>query len=61
MKKTYIGEMEWALQEINCRNHDQNPSRFAQVNKATQYGLEVAIARRSKDPIPPRPDLDKAY
>lgn len=59
MKRTYIGEMEWALEQINSANHDRNPHRMAQLAAATNYGLAVAIARRSKLPIPPRPDLEK--
>lgn len=41
-KRTYVGEMEWALQEINTRNHDRNPNRIVQVTAAVQYGIQVA-------------------
>lgn len=60
MKRTYFGEMAWALEQVNCANNDRNQNRFAQVDTATRYGLAVAIARRSKLPIPPRPDVKKA-
>lgn len=56
-KRTYIGEMEWALQQIHSEDHDRNPNRYARCHAAAMYGLAVAIARRSKEPIPPRPDL----
>lgn len=59
-KRTYVGEMEWALNEAYGANSDRNPNRQAQITAALQYGLAVAIARRSKEPIPPRPDMKKA-
>jgi len=59
-KRTYVGEIEWALEQVGVFNHDRNPNRFAQVTAAVNYGLAVGIARRSKLPIPLRPDLKKA-
>ncbi len=59
MKRTYVGEMEWALAQVDARNGDRNPNRAAQVTAAVEYGLAVAIARRSREPMPPRPDLDR--
>lgn len=58
-RRTYVGEMEWALEMINSRNQDRNPNRFVQVDAATKYGLQVAICRRSHEPLPERPKLDK--
>lgn len=52
MKRTYVGEMEWALNQINLANHDQNPNRQAQISESLKYGLAVAIARRSKEKLP---------
>lgn len=60
MKRTYVGEMAWALEAINSAHHDRNPNRAAQIDMAVKYGLAVAIARRSKDPIPHRPDMTRA-
>ncbi len=51
--------MEWALNQIYCQNHDRNPHRFARVNALVQYGMDVAFARRSKSPMPPRPNIDE--
>jgi hypothetical protein len=59
MKRSYTGEMEWALNQAYSRNHDRNRQRGPQVAAALQYGLTVGIAKRSKEPLPPRPDLDK--
>lgn len=60
MKRTYVGELEWALGQVNCAHNDRNPNRAAQIDAAVRYGLAVAIARRSKEPIPERPDMKKA-
>ena len=59
-KRSYAGEMEWALEQVNSRNYDTNKNRSAQIRTAIDYGLEVARARRSHAAIPERPDLDKA-
>lgn len=60
-KRTYVGEMEWALNEAYAvGSNDRNPHRQAQLMAALQYGLAVGIARRSKEPMPPRPDMKKA-
>lgn len=59
-RRTYVGELEWALEQANVVNHDQNPNRAAQLGAALKYGLAVAIARRSKEPIPPRPNIKEA-
>ena len=61
MKRTWVGDLEWALQQVNSRNHDRNPNRQAQVSAAVDYGLRVALARRCKEPIPKRPNLDEKY
>ncbi len=58
-RRTYVGEMEWALQEINIRNHDRNNNRQAHVQAATRYGIAVANARRSRAPLPERPDMKR--
>lgn len=54
-KRTYVGELEWALEQINLAHHDRNANRAAQIDGMVKYGLEVARARRSKEPMPPRP------
>lgn len=59
-RRTYVGEMEWALGQIRSAFHDRNPNRQAQVDTAVNYGLAVAIARRSKEPLPERPDMKRA-
>lgn len=59
-KRTFVGEMEWALNQINAAQSDRNPHRAAQLRVAVDYGLAVAIARRSKDKLPERPDMSKA-
>jgi hypothetical protein len=58
-RRTYCGEMEHALQQANIANHDRNPNRCAQVNGWLSYGIAVAIARRSKEPLPDRPQKEK--
>lgn len=58
-RRTYVGELEWALQQVNSRFHDRNPNRQAQVSAALRYGLEVASCRRGGEPMPERPDLDR--
>ncbi len=60
MKRTYVGELEWALEQILMANSDRNPNRSAQVDAALQYGLAVAINRRGHEPLPPRPDMERA-
>ena len=57
--RTYVGEMEWALNQAYVQNHDRNPNRAAKVTAALQYGLAVCIARRSHDSLPDRPDMKK--
>ena len=59
-KRTYVGEMEWALEQINSANHDRNPNRQAQLQAAIKYGLAVAVARRGYESIPERPDIKGA-
>jgi len=59
MKRTYLGEMEWALNQAYVLNNDRNSNREAQVTAALKFGLDVAIARRSDEPVPERPDLSK--
>jgi hypothetical protein len=36
-------------------NNDRNPNRFAEVNRWLEWAHSVEIARRSREPIPPRP------
>ena len=61
MKRTYIGELRWAIEEALSRNHDRNPHRQAQVDAALQYGFEVALSYQENGvPMPDRPQLDKA-
>lgn len=55
-RRSYVGELELAIQRICCANHDKNPNRYTQIAGWTKYGLSVAIARRSGEPIPERPD-----
>ena len=57
-KKTYVGEMEWSIDNALALMHDRNEHRYAQVAGALRYGLKVGIARRSREPIPARPDLE---
>lgn len=52
--------MEWALQKINNYRGDTTKNRAARIEAAVMYGLAVAIARRGKEPIPPRPDVEGA-
>ncbi len=59
-RRSYAGELEWAIDQIGARNHDRNRNRMAQVSAAVQYGQLVGLARRSKRPLPERPNLDKA-
>lgn len=54
-RRTYVGELEHALQMANSAHHDRNPNRYAQVQGWIDYGLAVAISRRSKSLIPERP------
>ncbi len=58
MKRTYVGELEWALDRIHVANSDRNPNRAAQIAAAVEYGLAVGIARRSRAPMPERPDME---
>lgn len=60
MRRTYAGEMAWAMNMAYTRNYDRNPNRVAQVTVALLYGLAVDIARRSHEPLPERPDIDEA-
>lgn len=55
--RSYFGEPSWALEQINIVNHDRNPNRQAQLKRITDYGLKVAIAKRSHEPLPERPDI----
>lgn len=55
-KRSYVEEMAHALNQALCANHDRNPNRCAEVNGWLYWGLEVAIARRSHLPLPPRPE-----
>lgn len=59
MKRTYVGELEWVIGQINIAHTDSNPNRSAQIRKLCNYGSVVGIARRSKEPLPPRPNLEK--
>lgn len=54
-RRTYVGELEWALQQIGCAHSDRNPNRAAQIQAFVDYGLAVARAKRGREPIPPRP------
>jgi hypothetical protein len=58
-RRTYCGEMEHALNQACNANHDRNPNRYAQVNGWLNYGIAVAIARRSKEPLPDRPQNEE--
>jgi hypothetical protein len=60
IKRSYVGELEWVIDQIHCANHDRNQNRQAQLDCLTKYGMLVAIARRSKEPIPERPDYLKS-
>ena len=55
-KRTYVGELELAIDKALVANHDRNPNRYAEVNGWLSYGLSVAIARRGKEPLPERPE-----
>lgn len=58
-KRTYISELVWALEQIAVAiNSDRN--RQAQLRTATDYGLAVAAARRSRGQLPRRPDVKGA-
>lgn len=59
MKRTYVGELEWVVGQINMAQGDSNPNRAAQLRKLCDYGSAVGIARRGKEPLPPRPDPNK--
>lgn len=61
MRRTYAGELEWALQQAN-RYHrsDRDRNQAAKVAAAVRYGLDVAIARRDRAPLTPRPDIERA-
>jgi len=59
-KRSYVGELEWALGQIQMAHQDRNPNRAAQIDGMLKYAHEVAVARRSKEPIPcERPDRKK--
>jgi len=58
-RRTYVGELEWALGQIRLQFHDRNPHRQARVTAALDYGLAVAIARRSHEPLPDRPNMER--
>lgn len=53
-------EMNWAVNQAYCANHDRNPNRHAQIDMALQYALNVAIATISGDELPKRPDIKNA-
>ena len=59
MKRTYVGEMAWAIEQAIGRNHDRNPNRYVQVDGLLRYGFEVELARRDHLPIPERPDVTR--
>lgn len=59
MKRTYVGELEFALNSIRSSFHDRNPNRQAMVDAALAYANAVSIARRSRLPLPPRPKCDR--
>ena len=61
MRRTYAGEMTWAIEQALMRNHDRNPNRAAQVTAALEYGLAVARSRRDpRVPMPDRPTIEDA-
>lgn len=58
----FVGEMEWALNQINCFNHDRNPNRQAQLQAAISYGLTIGICLRNGSKVkhaPKPPEMDK--
>lgn len=55
-KRSYASEMELALDMAKTANHDKNPNREAEVNGWLNYGLAIALARRSHAPMPQRPE-----
>lgn len=59
MKRTYVGEMAWAIEQAMLSNHDRNSNRFAQVDGLLRYGFSVELARRDHLPIPERPEITK--
>ena len=56
-RRTYVGELEWVIHQIYSAHNDRNPNRAAQIDGLCRYGVEVGIARRSKEPLPPRPNV----
>ena len=59
VKRSYAGEMAWAIEQAMRNDHDRNSNRAAKVGAALKYGFEVELARRDHLPIPPRLDLDR--
>jgi hypothetical protein len=59
-RRTYAGEMFWAISQAKSRNHDRNPNRYAQVTAALDYGHIVNQCRLGHESLPSRPDLDRA-
>jgi len=56
--RTYVGEMELALEEANMANNDRNPNQHAQVYGWLEYALDVVIAKRSREKMPERPNKE---
>ena len=58
MKRSYVGEMAWAIEKARGSNHDRNPNRQAQVDGYLDYGFNVELARRDHRPLPARPEKE---
>jgi hypothetical protein len=56
-KRTYVGELEWAIDQIRRVFSDRNPNREAQVQAALAYAQEVSSARTGSERIPERPRM----
>jgi hypothetical protein len=60
MRRSYVGELEWALAEIRRSFSDRNPNREAAVQRALAYAAEVSVARTGGESLPERPDIKGA-
>jgi hypothetical protein len=58
-KRTYVGELEWAIGQIRVAFQDRNPNRAAQINGLLDYAAKVSEARIDRKPLPPRPTPER--
>jgi hypothetical protein len=57
VRRTYVGELEWTIDQIRRYFSDRNHNREAQVQALLAYANEVSIARQGSEHIPERPNV----